>query len=133
MSGESAKTDKKVIIRKILTFAAVASFPVGVLILGAPDSWFAAFRIIPKEQRQALSTVVQDTMAQEVTGIKQLDVDILRARGEVLKLKEMRDEKLGQLQTLQAEITKMIDELSKSDFGEVSTSTGVNTPSNKTH
>ena len=120
-------SDKKVLLRKILTIAAVGSFPVGVLILGAPDSWFKGFNLFAKEQRQALTTVVQESMVHEASGIKQLDVDILRARGEVLKLKEMRDEKLQQLQTLQGQISKMIEELSASQFGEVDVAKSLDT------
>ena len=122
-------TDKKVLLRKILTIAAVGSFPVGVLMLGAPDSWFKGHSFFASEQGQVTNAFMQESMVKEALGIKQLDVDILRARGEVLKLKEKREEKLQQLQTFQGQISKMIQELSASQFGEVEMAKGLDSTS----
>ena len=47
----------------------------------------------------------------------------------MLKLKEKREEKLQQLQTFQGQISKMIQELSASQFGEVEMAKGLDSTS----
>lgn len=107
---------------KKYTITALAfSFPIGVLVLAAPDSWFATFRQTKEEIKHDIAEQLQKTISHESNTIKQLDIDLLRAKGEVLKLEEMKNQRLVYLQTIQNQLAGLIEEIKNNQFAAGST------------
>ncbi len=102
-----AKNEQKNgILSKVALIVLALSFPVGLFVLNAPalKELLPAQNQIQKEIAVDLSRIL-DTKSEEIAKI---DMQILEARGEILKFEEMKSAQLNELRTLYERISTML-------------------------
>ncbi len=109
-------------IVKVGTILMACSFPVGLLVLSAPDDWFLVWRDQPAPVVQmptaSVALALEGAVAEREAEIKKIDADISNAKAEVDRLAAERESRLGELETLQRRIIRMLHEArsAKADF-----------------
>ena len=90
-----------------------ASFPVGLLVFAAPDGLFkrdsAAQRAVQNEPLR--TDELQRAIVRQLDTMRELDVSLLKAQGEVLKIQDVRTRRVEELELLKKELESLITEL----------------------
>jgi hypothetical protein len=98
-----------------LLVAMLFSFPIGIIIFSAPDRWFSVFKPTSEPDLELASSPEESNLRKAIfrqrDSIRDLELELLKAKGEVLKLEEARARRTSQLEILRSELEYLITEL----------------------
>jgi hypothetical protein len=104
---------KSGVFTKVALIALALSFPVGLFILNAP----ALMELAPKDVRSEVAVNLNNAIDAKAEEIAKIDMQILEARGELLKFEDAKLAQLKELRTLYDRIASMLgDTQSETEF-----------------
>ena len=95
---------KNGIYSKVVLIVLALSFPVGLFILNAP----ALKDLVPVEKHQDITIDIDKVIEAKGKEIEKIDMQILEAKGQLLKYEEMKMGQLRELKTLYDRIATML-------------------------
>jgi hypothetical protein len=98
------QVQKTGILSKVALVILALSFPVGLFVLNAP----ALKELIPTEKRQDIAVDIEKVIEAKGAEIAKIDMQILEAKGELLKYEEMKISQLRELKILYDRIATML-------------------------
>jgi hypothetical protein len=100
---------KSGLFTKIALIALALSFPIGLFILNAP----ALIELIPKQVRSEVAVNLNNAIDAKAEEIAKIDMQILEARGELLKYEDAKMAQIKELRTLYDRIASMLGDNQK--------------------
>ena len=98
------QVQKNGILSKVSLIVLALSFPVGLFVLNAP----ALKELVPQEKQQVIPLDIEKVIDAKSEEIAKIDMQILEAKGELLKFEEMKHSQLKELKTLYDRIATML-------------------------
>jgi hypothetical protein len=96
---------KNSLLSKLALIVLALSFPVGLFLLNAP-----AFReLVPATDKKDIALDLDEVIEAKSEEIAKIDLQILEAKGQLLKFEEMKGSQLRELKTLYNRIAKMLE------------------------